>query len=59
MQLQLHFRFHDVTKNAPDYKTIAAVTIPKFENTVDLRTNNVGDLCKFDWTQTPVVATYS
>lgn len=47
--------FYNVTPE----KTIATVTIPKFDDTVDLRTNNSGNLWEFDWTQTPVVATYS
>ena len=47
--------FYNVTPE----KKIATVTIPKFDDTVDLRTNNAGNLWEFDWTQTPVVATYS
>ena len=45
--------------NVVPEKTIATVTIPKFDDTVDLRTNNSGALWDFDWTQTPVVATYT
>jgi hypothetical protein len=45
--------------NVVPEKKIATVTIPKFDDTVDLRTNSNGDLWEFDWTQTPVVATYS
>jgi len=45
--------------NVVPEKTIATVTIPKFDGTVDLRTNSNGELWEFDWTKTPVVATYS